>query len=68
MNAEAKTVQPSPGRLCYSVREVASMLGRSEQYVRQLIKDGVLQSRKLGGVILIPRSALKEIDSPIVEV
>jgi excisionase family DNA binding protein len=63
MQTDVTTVRQSLPRLTYTVREVAEMTGKSESWVRRLLRDRVLQSHKVGGSVLIPRSALKRIDT-----
>jgi excisionase family DNA binding protein len=44
-----------------SVREVAELLGVHPQTVRRLIREGELESSRVGGRLFVPRSVLDEL-------
>lgn len=46
-------------RLCFTVPEVAKMLGISRNYAYELVRQGVIPSTKFGNVIRISRIALE---------
>lgn len=52
---------PINDRLTYSVTEAAELLGISRARIFQLIKDGTIESVKLGGRRLVPRSGLEQL-------
>jgi excisionase family DNA binding protein len=49
---------PQPPRTAWRTSEAAASLGISEWQVRKLIRDGVLEARRLGGRVVIPAQAL----------
>lgn len=53
-------MNPTPERICVSVAEAAQLLGVSRWAVYQRVKDGTLNSRKLGRRVLIDYAALRD--------
>ena len=51
---------PEPGRLVFSVEEVAERLGVHPNTVRDMIHEGVFRARQVGRVWKIPVSAFGE--------
>lgn len=51
---------PEPGRLVFSVEEVAERLGVHPNTVRDMIHEGAFRARQVGRVWKIPVSALGE--------
>jgi excisionase family DNA binding protein len=68
MRPNAKRVErPLPSPLTYSIAEVAKLLGVSPSLIRLQIKNKELPSLRMRRRVLIPRSALAAIDSPVAD-
>lgn len=60
MNSNVWTGLEIGGVKLYTVKEIALAMGVTDQTVRRYIKDGLIQSKKIGRNIFVTEEALKE--------